>query len=139
MASVIEETVRSLSERLREKFGEEYKVYTESVYMGAEKPCFFIDCEKTEKIPLLGKRFMLRINIAATLVSDSDTKRSEAENAAWDMFGAMSYLEAGNRIIRGRGLNGRCEDAGFVMRGVYDIFMTEDEEETAMMESMSVR
>lgn len=141
MASVIEEMVKSLSKRLREKFGEEYKVYTEGVYMGAEKPCFFIECEKAEKIPLLGKRFMLRVSIAVTLVSESDTKRSEAENAAWDMFGAMSYIEAGERISRGRGLNGRCEDGGFVMRGVYDVFMTEDEgqDETAMMETMSVR
>ncbi len=133
--------VKSLAKRLRERFGEEYKVYTEGVYMGAEKPCFFIECEKAEKIPLLGKRFMLRVSLAATLASESDTRRSEAENAARDMFGAMSCVEAGGRISRGRGLNGRCEDGGFVMRGVYDIFMTEDEgqEEIAMMETMSVK
>lgn len=139
MASPIVETVKSLSERLKESFGEEYRVYTEGVYMGAEKPCFFIECEKAEKIPLLGRRFILRASIAVTFVSDSDTRRSEAEDFVWKIFEAMSCLDAGSQKSRGRHLNGRNEDGGFTVRGVYDIFTAEDGEETAMMETMSVK
>lgn len=133
------ELVRSLAIALSERF-EGYEVYTEGVYMGAEKPCFFIECEKAEKIPLLGKRFILRISLSVTLESDSDTKRLEAEEAVEKIFDAMSLLEADGRKIRGRALNGREENGGFVMRGVYDVFLcAPEEEEKVMMETLTVK
>jgi hypothetical protein len=137
---MVEELVKSLAERLREMF-DGYEVYTESVAMGAEKPSFFVECEEAEKVQLLGKRFILRISLSVTLESDSDRKRSESESIMPTIFEAMSVLKTEERIVRGRSLTGRNESGRLVMRGVYDVFMTDEisEDKIFMMETMSER
>lgn len=131
--------IAGLAENLRRAFGEEYEVYTESVQMGAKKPCFFIECEKAEKKELLNGRYMIRATVAVALEDERECRKKNAAEAAAKMFEAMEYVVSGGRRVRGMRLNLRFEDKRPVMRGIYDMWLCNTAEEDAeMMETISM-
>ncbi len=140
---MVDRVIGALAERLDEAFGERFTVYTEGVKMGAEKPCFFVECEKLEKVALLGGRYMLRFSIAVKLEGDGDTPRFDAESVTGELFEIMNVLEVEGNLLRAMGLNGRFEGKGLVMRCSYDavvkIVPDEGEEEIALMEEVTFK
>ncbi|MCD8049265.1 MAG: hypothetical protein LUG52_06650 [Clostridia bacterium] len=140
---MVDRVIGVLAERLEEKFGERFAVYTESVKMGAEKPCFFVECEKAEKVALLGGRYMLRLSVAVKLEGEGDTARFDEQSVTGDLFEIMNLLEVDGKLFHARGLNGSFEGKALVMRCVYDvpvkIVPDEGEEEAAMMEEVTFK
>ncbi len=131
--------ITALAEKLREAFGGKYEVYTEGVYMGAQKPSLFIECENAETIELLNDRYMIRITLAVTFEDSSDTRRKNAQEITEKVFSAMKYIEADKVKYRAMGLNAKFDGKGIVVRGKYDMALCEDtEEERSMMETVSV-
>jgi len=54
--------IDGISCALNEYFGEEYKIYAETVEQGLSSPCFFISHEDTQKKKMLGDRYIARYN-----------------------------------------------------------------------------
>ncbi len=130
--------ITALAEKLREVFSGRYEVYTEGVYMGAQKPSFFIECENAETIELLNDRYMIRETLAVTFEDSSDTRRKNAQEITEGIFSAMKYIEADNVKYRAMGLNAKFDGKCVVVRGKYDMALCENaEEERCMMETAS--
>ena len=51
--------VNGISVKLNEYFGDEYKIYAETVEQGTALPCFFINHEEMTKKKLLGERYLM--------------------------------------------------------------------------------
>ncbi len=131
--------ITALAEKLREAFSGRYEVYTEGVYMGAQKPGFFIECENAETIELLNDRYMIRITLAVTLEDNSDTRRKNAQEITKGIFSAMKYIEADKVKYRAMGLKATFDGKRVIVRGKYDMALCENfEEERCMMETVSV-
>ncbi len=131
--------ITALTERLREAFSGRYEVYTEGVYMGAQKPGLFVECENAETIELLNDRYMIRITAAVTFEDSSDTRRKNAQEITEEIFSAMKYVEADKRKYRAMGLNAKFDGKRVIVRGKYDMALCKNtEEERCMMETVSV-
>lgn len=134
---MVEELIGAIAQKLRDRFGNEYRVYTEGVYQFAEKPCFFIECEGIERVPLTGNRYYLRVTVKVTAEIDGDEKKYKAQRASGDVFSQMNSVEVNSFILQGRKIHGKWEDGNLVIRGCYDIFTKQEEEsERAMMETV---
>lgn len=137
-----DEIICALAEALRDRIGEEYEVYTEGVFMNAVKPCAFVECEKAEKLPLLGKRYILRIHALITIEDERDEKMYEGDKMTRAIFDAMAWIKGPSGLFRGRGVNARRENGRLLLRGAYDAFLSEEnkasgtEEDIGMMETL---
>lgn len=136
---MIDVLVGAVGSMLHEKWGDEYEVYTEKVYQGAKRPCFFVECEKTEKINLLGGRFFVRADIKVTLENDSDTKIREADALIDSIFSLLNFVDVGERRIFGRRINAKWENGSMVVRSVYDVSGVIEETEGDLMEKITVK
>lgn len=134
---MVEKIIGSLSALIREKWGDEYKVYTEGVYQGAEKPCFFVDCESVEQAKLLGERFYLKVTVKITVENDNELKKYEGQKMIGDFFALMNSIQVGNITLYGRKICSEWKNGKWVIRGCYNIFPAlENEENVALMETI---
>lgn len=131
--------IGAVGEKIRNFWGEEYAVYTESVHQGAIKPCFFVECEKAERVEMLNRRFFVRVTVKITFENDSDTKKYETENITAPMFDLLSLVNAAGGYFNGRKIYGKWEDGAFVIRCCYDIYTVQNGEETEFMETVKVK
>lgn len=139
---MISSLTKEIGERIREGIG--YEVYTENVYQGTQKPCFFVKCENVEKKQLLGGRFFLRVGIKVELDTDSETKKYDTEKLTGMLFKIMNLVHVEDKVFHGRGTTGKWENDLFVIRSSYDVFIKEGnevcgEEDIYLMESIEVK
>lgn len=135
---MIEKLIETVSINVKKALGNEYKVYTEAVYQGGEKPCVFIECERLEKINLLGERYFLRAWLKVSLADDRRDKKHHADAASEALFNIMAKVCTDTVIIWGRNLTAKWENGDFTLRAYYDIY-TQNKEETEMMEKIVLR
>lgn len=133
---MVEKLIGALALSMKEKWDDTYRVYTESVFQSAEKPCFFIECENAEQVGMLGGRFFVRVTLKITLDSNSEEKKYEADEIMGDMFTLMNSVVVENVVLHGRGINAKWEKGNLVIRGCYDIFMSEEKADGDMMLSI---
>lgn len=126
--------VKSISDTFEGRYG----VYTENVYQGAEKPCFFVECEKAERVEMLNRRFFVRVTVKITFENDSDEKQYEAENVAAEMFDLLGLVKTDTVCFNGRKIYGKWESGRFVIRACFDMWNERATEVAEMMEKIEV-
>lgn len=135
---MVEKLIGAIGDAFRNKWGDEYAVYTEAVEQGVKKPCFFIECEKSDAVRLLGERFFVRCTVKVTLDSDKEDKKCESGSLTGDMFKLLGLIEADGGFFRGRKISGTWESGGFAVRAVYDVYPVW-EEEAELMEKIEAK
>lgn len=56
---IVNDLISSVSRAIFGEFGEEYKIYAESVEQGLEEPCFFVQCINSSLTEQLGGQFFM--------------------------------------------------------------------------------
>lgn len=128
----------AVSKKIRDAWSE-YEVYTENVHQGVKKPCFFVQCEKTEKVDMLQRRFFVRVTVKIVFENDNDSALYDGECITARMFDLLSALEIDGQIFNGRKVYGKWEDGRLVVRCCYDVYTVNEKEDTALMESVEVK
>ncbi len=129
-----EEIIRNIADMLRGEFGEEYEIYTEGVYQGAKKPCIFIECEKSERVNLLGKNFYIRNTVLISIDDERRDKRVKAASIAGDIFNILNCVKTDAAVLWGRNIHGKWDKGNFNIRASYNVFTKEKEEDAPVME-----
>ncbi len=119
---MVDGLICAIADVVKNTAGEEYVVYTESVHQKAVKPCFFIECEKAERIEVLNGGFFLRVSVKISCENDSDTKKYETDKLINALFEALRWIWIDTKAIAGRRIWGKWEDGRFVIRGCYDVW-----------------
>lgn len=136
---MIEKLIGAVAESLFKKWGEEYEVYTESVYQNVKKPCFFVECESVEKKELLGGRFFIRADIKVSIEDDGDIRKQKVEKMIGDVFAVMNFVCVEGKTLQGRSVRGKWENDSFVVRGTYSIFCGEERETHDLMQTVEIK
>ena len=136
---MVDVLIGAVAKKVREAFGDEIEVYTESVYQNAHKPCFFVQCESSERIEMLNKNFFVRVHVAVTYENDSDEKRRAAESVTATLFDALSLVRVEDVCFNGRRIHGKWENGSMVIRAIYDMWTEISDEEHELMETIEVK
>ena len=133
-----EKLVGKVAKSIRDRVKETYRVYTECVEQNLEKPCFFVECESAEKVPLLGNRFFLRVWVKVSFDATGERQNFKEQEVLGDVFLALNTVKTEEGCLMGRKIHAKRESGILTVRGCYDVFFeeSEDKEEAALMEKI---
>ncbi len=135
---MVETLTEGIVESIRDRWGEEYKIYTESVYQNVLKPCFFVECQEVRNVQLLGRKFFLRVKMKVSFFNDGDEKKHMGEKLVGEIFSLMNTVKKDGNIFYGRGLKSTWENDALIIIGEYDLFEKNKKEDAEMMESVEI-
>ena len=126
---MIQSIVDGIGEKLNSTFGDDYRIYTESVKQGLTEPCFFVQLINPVNRRELGERFF-RQNLFCIryFPKSDDTPKAECYQMQDDLFLALGYITVDGDLQRGIGMRGEFVDGVlnfFVNYNMY-IYMTEE-------------
>lgn len=134
---MVGEITRAIAKSVRDEWGMDYRVYTESVYQNAKKPCFFIGCESAERIRLLGGGFFMRVKMRIAIENDSDTKKAEIEKMVGRLFSIINFVTVGEKKFFCRNCTGGWESSGFVVHATYDMPYVLQKDKPELMQTIT--
>lgn len=138
--------IDGVCKRLSEEFGENYKIYTESVEQGFTEPCFFVSATSVEMTKMLGNiergRYNRKQGVNVVFYpKQGDDVRNEVYSAAERVMDVLEYIEF-DGLTRGSEI--ACEFVGdspdiFASVNVMYEFTVykQSGEDTALMETLS--
>lgn len=100
-----EQILNGIAARLKELFGGEIMVYTDSKVKEPHFPCFFVELvEHTEK-PLIGQRYYRKTDVAIRYMTETEENGSGELNAVADfLMDGMEYINLSDgSLLRGTG------------------------------------
>ena len=136
---MVDKLIGALAESIESAFDGKYKVYTESVYQNAQKPCFFAECERAERLPMLNRRFFVRVHVLITFENDGDEKKFETESIVARLFDILGLVKVEDGYLNGRKIYGKQEEGRFVVRAIYDMWPQNIEKDIGIMESLEIK
>jgi hypothetical protein len=130
---MIQSIVDGISEKLNSAFGDEYKIYTESVKQGLKEPCFFIQLVNPVNRRELGRRFF-RENLFCIqyFPKSRDAPKSECYQMQDDLFIALEYITVDGDLQRGIRMRGEFVDGVLTFFINYNLYVMMTEETTPM-------
>ena len=135
---MVDRLLALLVQSIEKEFGNEYAVYTESVYQNAKKPCFFALCESVERMQMLNGRFFVRAHVLVRFEAEGDEKRLEGDKIVARLFKLLGRIEGDNLCFNGRKVHGAWSDGVLNVRGIYDLW-PEEAEEGDLMEKIELK
>lgn len=137
--SLVDKLIGAVAKKIKRELGEKAEVYTEGVYQNAVKPCFFVECEKSERMEMLNRRFFVRVHVAVIYENDGDEKRCDAESITATLFDLLARIDADEVCFNGRKIYGKWENGRLVIRALYDMWPQWESEECTLMEAIEVK
>lgn len=130
---MLNKIVDGISEKLNSVFGDDYKIYTESVKQGLCEPCFFIQLLNPANSRELGRRFF-RENLFCIqyFPKSSEEPKSECYQMQDDLYIALEYITIDGNLQRGIKMHGEFIDSVLSFFVNYDMFVILTEESTSM-------
>ena len=110
-----------VSVKLNELFEDEYKIYTNSVKQGLEKPCFFIKILPSSKKKLIGNRYENELNLV--IHSMLEEGNMEEFNNISDSLYELEYITLLNKdILKGYDMKTEISDGVLLFFITYKFF-----------------
>lgn len=136
---MVEKLIGAVAQKVRNEFGEKIEVYTESVHQNAVKPCFFIECEKCERVEMLNRNYFVRVQVAVTYENEGDEKKHDAQGVTAKLFDLLSCVMAEEVFFNGRKIHAKWEDGRLIVRAIYDMWPTMERETGTLMEAIEIK
>lgn len=132
---MLDKIVDGISEKLNSVFGDDYKIYTESVKQGLKEPCFFIQLVSPVNKSLLGER-SLRENLFCIqyLPSNKNEPKAECYRVQDDLYLALEYITVDGGLQRGIKMRGEFADGILNFFVNYNMFVKKTDEKMPMEE-----
>lgn len=136
---MVDKLIALLAQSIEKEFGNEYAVYTEAVTQNAKKPCFFALCESVERMQMLNGRFFVRAHVLVSFEAEGDEKRLEGDKIIAKLFKLLGRIEGDSLFFNGRKVHGKWSDGVLSVRGIYDLWPEEAEEDVDLMEKIELK
>ena len=130
---MINKIIDGISISLNAEFGDNYKIYTESIEQGLKEPCFSIICVNPTNELFRGKKYF-RKNLFCIqyFPSRKDEKYAECMDALERMFDCLEIIKIGEDLQRGTSMHGEVVDEVLNFFVNYDMFVYKVENTDAM-------
>ncbi len=130
--------------KLKEEFGDDYKIYTEEVKQGLKTPCFFINVLNPSQELFHNNRYYLTNMFCIQYITDSKEPKDECNRIRDRLFNCLEYININEPVdkenfvtslIRGKKMHGEYDDDILNFFVNYDMFVIKTEAEINKIES----
>jgi hypothetical protein len=116
--------ISGICKKLREEFGEGYKVYTEQVKQGLTEPCFFVLCvSRSDERYMFGRRHMILQFCVYYFSADSEDVYADCNRMNGRLYTALSYILIGENLMRGTKMRTETVDGVLNFFVNYDVYV----------------
>ena len=129
---MINKIIDGISISLNAEFGENYKIYTESIEQGLKEPCFSIICVNPTNELFRGKKYFRKNLFCIQYFPKGEDKRSECMDVLERMFDCLEVIKDGEDLQRGTSMHGEVVDQVLNFFVNYDMFVYKVESTDAM-------
>lgn len=99
---MINDIVNGISNAIYEQYGQDKKIYTESIEQGFTEPCFFIAVLETTQARYIGNRYKLTVPVNVHYFPATNAKKREMQDVAQTLYYALQRIT----LVNGDMLNG---------------------------------
>lgn len=92
---MINKIIDGISISLNAEFGDDYKIYTESIEQGLKEPCFSIVCVNPTNELFRGKKYFRKNLFCIQYFPKGEDKRSECMDVLERMFNCLEVIKVG--------------------------------------------
>ena len=113
---MLKKIVEGISQKLNSEFGDDYKIYTETMKQDFQKPCFFVHLINSKNTKQLGQRYSRENLFCIQYFPESDPNLPEASPkiGRYDMLDrlylCMEHIEVDGNLQQGTGMHGEIAD-----------------------------
>lgn len=129
---MINKIIDGISISLNAEFGDDYKIYTESIEQGLKEPCFSIVCVNPTNELFRGKKYFRKNLFCIQYFPKGEDKRSECMDVLERMFDCLEVIKVGKDLQRGTSMHGEVVDQVLNFFVNYDMFVYKVESTDAM-------
>lgn len=129
---MINKIIDGISISLNAEFGDDYKIYTESIEQGLKEPCFSIVCVNPTNELFRGKKYFRKNLFCIQYFPKGEDKRSECMDVLERMFDCLEVIKFGEDLQRGTSMHGEVVDQVLNFFVNYDMFVYKVESTDAM-------
>ena len=129
---MINKIIDGISISLNAEFGDDYKIYTESIEQGLKEPCFSIVCVNPTNELFRGKKYFRKNLFCIQYFPKGEDKRSECMDVLERMFDCLEVIKVGEDLQRGTSMHGEVVDQVLNFFVNYDMFVYKVESTDAM-------
>ena len=120
---MINRIIDGISISLNAEFGEDYKVYTESIEQGLKEPCFSILCVNPTNELFLGKRYFRKNLFCIQYFPSTGEKYAECMDVLERMYDCLEIIKVGDDPRMGTSMHGEVVDGVLNFFVNYDMFV----------------
>lgn len=121
---MINEIIKGISKALYTEFGEDYRIFSESIEQGLKEPCFFILCINPTHELFFWRRYFRENDFCIHYFPKSEhRKREECQEVAERMMECLEVVSAADVQIRGTKMKYEMEDGVLHFFVNYDCFV----------------
>lgn len=129
---MINKIIDGISISLNAEFGDDYKIYTESIEQGLKEPCFSIVCVNPTNELFRGKKYFRKNLFCIQYFPKGEDKRSECMDVLERMFDCLEIIKVGEDLQRGTSMHSEVVDQVLNFFVNYDMFVYKVESTDAM-------
>ena len=129
---MINKIIDGISISLNAEFGDDYKIYTESIEQGLKEPCFSIVCVNPTNELFRGKKYFRKNLFCIQYFPKGEDKRSECMDVLERMFDCLEVIKVGEDLQRETSMHGEVVDQVLNFFVNYDMFVYKVESTDAM-------
>lgn len=89
---MINDIVNGISNAIYEQYGQDKKIYTESIEQGFSEPCFFIAVLEAEQASYIGNRYKLTVPVNVHYFPATKAKKREMQDVAQTLYYALQRI-----------------------------------------------
>lgn len=136
---MINDIINGIASALHQRFGAEYAIYKEDISQGFTEPCFSIVLIRSEKVPYLKNRYLLKHRFDVHFFpKPGKNKKSECYDVADTLHSTLEYINVLDFSFRGTKMTSEIVDGVLHFFVEYDKFIgVAQEVESQFMESLT--
>ena len=131
---MINDILKGVAEAVKNEFGDEYGIYTNTTEQGLTEPCFFISVLKPEIKQVLGNRYFLNSPISVQFLSKNNN--DFINDIGSRLFDCLELITVSGDLIRGTSMSYSISDGILIFNVSYGFYFFKNKQTEEVMENM---
>lgn len=131
---MINDILKGVAEAVKNEFGDEYGIYTNTTEQGLTEPCFFISVLKPEIKQVLGNRYFLNSPVSVQFLSKNNN--DFINDIGSRLFDCLELITVSGDLIRGTSMSYSISDGILIFNVSYGFYFFKNKQTEEVMENM---
>ncbi len=131
---MINDILKGVAEAVKNEFGDEYGIYTNTAEQGLNEPCFFISVLKPEIKQVLGNRYFLNSPVSVQFLSKNNN--DFINDIGSRLFDCLELITVSGDLIRGTSMSYSISDGILIFNVSYGFYFFKNKQTEEVMENM---